>query len=366
MTDTFTLIRGGDEFAAIGAEWDACLETMAGAQPFLGHAWLSAWLAERAPDAALHVLLLRRDGRLRAAAPLCLRRGRYYGVPVRELVWVGDRTSDRLQFLARDDDPEAVRAVWTRLEAEDAGETLLRLEEVPVTSPTATAFAADRPRSAREESSHLPRVAVGDWQALEASLTKKFRSELRTRTKVFDTWGEWRFELETGAAVGAHLERMAALEAASAKGAGGYAFLADPANRSFLAQVIAGGGPATPVLLRLEVGGELVAYLLCFAHGGTLCAYNIAHRPGYEKGSPGKWLIHEAMRWANGQGLAEFDFLRGAHQVKARWRPDETVNCRLVRFRPGPTGTLLHAAVFRLRPWLKSLRATPRGAAEEE
>lgn len=345
-------------FAALAGDWDDCLATMPGAQPFLSHAWLTAWARAHAGTAALRVFVLRRDGRLAAAAPLCLRSGRYYGVPVRELVWLGDRTSDRLQFLARDEDGSLVAELWRHVRAHDDGQTLLRLEEVPRESATAAVVAAGGPLAVREESSHLPRVAVADWPALEATLTKKFKSELRTRPKVFDSWGAWRLEIATGADTATHLPDMAALETASAKSAGGYAFLADPVNRAFMAEVLAAGAaPYTPVLLRLVVDDQLAAYLLCLAHGDTLCAYNIAYRPGYEKGSPGKWLIHQAMLWAHDRGLQVFDFLRGAHDLKARWRPTERVNCRLVVFRGGVKGRLLHTAVFRVRPWLKARRA---------
>ncbi|MBE0567883.1 MAG: GNAT family N-acetyltransferase [Krumholzibacteria bacterium] len=364
MSDQVTLIRDPAAFAALAADWDACLATMPGAQPFLTHAWLSAWYAELGSAAQLRVFVLRRGGILQAAAPLCLRRGRYYGLPVRELVWLGDRTSDRMQFLARGEDPALVRDLWPHVAAHDEGQHLLRLEEVPADSATAVAVPAAGRLVAREPSSHLPRVAVGDWDAFEATLARKFKAELRTRTKLFADWGAWRLETDVGPAAAEQLARMAELETLSAKGTGGYAFLAQPANRRFLGRVLREPGPVLPVLLRLEVGDLLVAYLLCLAHGDALSAYNMAYRPGYEKGSPGKWLLHQAMFWANARGLAVFDFLRGAHDLKARWHPDERTNCRLAVFRAGVVGTLLHVAVFRARPrlkrWLSPRRARPR------
>lgn len=361
MTES-AVIRTVDGFAAIAGEWRECLATMPGANPFLTHTWLSAWYDTLGGGAELRVVVLRREGRLVAAAPLCRRHGRYYGVPVNELVWIGHRTSDRMQFLIRDQDPVLADELWRCIGRLDDGTQLVRLEEVATPSVTTEVMSAADGRIGREASSVLPWVQVDDWEAFEKAVPRKFRSELRTRVKVFDSWGSWRMDVTAGEGVAPLLPRLAELEETSAKGAGGYAFLAESAHRELLTRVLAARDwEATATLFRLEVDDTLVAYLLGFVHGGSFCAYNMAFRPGYEKGSPGKWLFHEAMRWAHENGLREFDFLRGASYMKSRWRPRERRNSRFVAFAPGLTGWALATAVFRVRPWLKRIRNRTTG-----
>lgn len=361
------LITGKGDFASLREQWDEAVAAMEGANPFLAHVWLTAWCRHLAPEAKLRVFVVRNGDRLLAAAPLALVRERYYGVPLRALIWIGDRASDRLQFVARTEAKGAAAALWTRIREHREGQALVRLEEVPAGSLTDHTVAVGGGRVGRELSSVLPYVDLSrSWEEFEAQLPRKFRSELRTRTRVFDQWGRWKLAVTRGAETARQLGRAAAVEQESAKVAGGYALLADPAQQAFLAEVLAGEDwGVEPVLFHLEVDDAWVAYLLGFVHHSALCAYNMAYRTSYEKGSPGKWLFQEAMRWAHAQGLATFDFLRGANYMKSRWRPERCRNCRLVAFAGGPLPAALHAAVFSLRPRLKRLRDRQAAAGRD-
>ncbi len=356
------VVRDDERFFALQPEWDSCLRTMPGGDFFLSHAWLRAWRRTIGREAALRVFVLRDDDGILAAAPLCRRRGRWYGVPVREMVWLGDGTSDRTQLLVRGGDRTAAALLWRRLAAHDEGQQMARLEEVPVGSVTAEVARVETGRLGREPSSTLPWVRLsGSWEEIEARLPRKFRWELRTRPKVFAGWGVWGQGVVRGTEVAGCLAEVAELERTSAKASRGYAFFQDRKNYDFFRHLLADPTfPAEPVLFTLRVDGALIAYVLGFVHRGVLSVYNIAFRPGFEKGSPGKWLWHQAMRWAHERGLAEFDFLRGASEMKARWRPDERRNLRLMIFRPGVIPGSLHLATFHVRPALQ--RAAARWA----
>ena len=73
-------------------------------------------------------------------------------------------------------------------------------------------------------------------------MTHKFRSEMRTRPKVFARWGDWHLETSRGADVRQHLDAMAAVEACSAKTLHGAAFLSEPRNRAFLEWLLVSDG----------------------------------------------------------------------------------------------------------------------------
>ena len=65
-------------------EWDALVRARPRPSPFLLHAWLRAWWSHYGEDAELDLRVVRREGKLAGALPLCVRRRR--GVRVLELV----------------------------------------------------------------------------------------------------------------------------------------------------------------------------------------------------------------------------------------------------------------------------------------
>lgn len=350
-----SVLKDVDDFEEIADEWDACLATMGGSNPFLSSAWLISWLRTVGVNFELRVVALRRDGQLVAGAPLVRRSKPYYRIPVRELSWIGDHTSDRLQFVVRHDDLDEAALLWSAVLEHNPDVDIIRLEEVPASSPTEKVIFAQGGRIGHEISSVLPYVDVSNFPHYESMLRKKFRTEMRTRPKVFDTWGTWSFDVMTGAAISGHVDEMKALEIASHKGTGGYAFFGYDENDRFLRTAVARDNSTfQPVVFTLRVDGTLVAYLLVLRHGNALNAYNIAFEPGREKGSPGKWLCHQAMHWAHEQGLTEFDFLRGATAMKSRWQPVDRPSGRVILFRRRVLGSLLRFAVFDLRPRLKA------------
>lgn len=345
------------EFQALEQSWNDCLAAMPGGNPFLCHQWLGAWWEVYGSGAELMVLVVREGGEILAAAPLFRTRQPYYGVPMDQILFVGTQTCDRLSFLDRGLDPEPLRALWRHLLALCKGRTLVRLEGVPQGHPMLAASGGMSGVWADEDSSHLPFIPVDrSWDEYRKGLTHKFRSEMRTRVKVFAGWGDWSLDTCRGDEVKQHLDDLVSVEGASAKQNAGAAFLTDRRNREFMARLLVVTEPVEPVLLRLLVAGKLIAYVVGFIHGGVFCAYNTAYLPGYEKGSPGKWIMDRAVEFAFAEKLLEFDFLRGEFGYKERWQPQVRVSRRRVLFAANPLGWALRAAVFSARPRLKRLR----------
>lgn len=87
---TVETVTDGAALWALEAEWEDLYARAVGATPFQRHAWVHSWWTEYGSAGRLRVVLVRRDDRLVAAAPLRLvRRG-----PVRVLVALGGDESD--------------------------------------------------------------------------------------------------------------------------------------------------------------------------------------------------------------------------------------------------------------------------------
>lgn len=352
--ETITDLAG---FQALERSWNECLAGMPGGNPFLCHQWLRAWWDVYGRDAQLMVLVVRDGPLILAAAPLMRTRGRYYGVAMDQILFIGTETCDRLGFLCRGPQREPLRAIWRQLRASCRGRTLVRLEGVPQEHPMLAAAEGLPGLWAEETSSRLPYIPIDrTWEQYRKGLTHKFRSEMRTRPKVFAAWGDWRLDTCRGEQVRPHLDDLAAVERASSKTEADAAFLASSRNREFLGRLLAVDDPVEPVLLRLLIDDRLVAYVVGFVHGGVFCAYNTAYLPGFEKGSPGKWIMDRAVEFAFAEKLREFDFLRGQFSYKERWQPRLRLSRRRVLFASDPLGWALRAMVFEVRPRLKRLR----------
>jgi CelD/BcsL family acetyltransferase involved in cellulose biosynthesis len=354
------VIKDEARFLALAAPWNGCLAGMPCGNPFLSHRWLSCWWSVFGAGKELLVLVIRDGETILAAAPLMRKRLPYYRVPVEQILFIGTQTFDRLSFLHQSDDPAPLRALWRHLADLCTGRTIIRLEGLPMDAPTVSA-SRDLPGVwAEETSSTLPYVPIDrSWEEYRKGLTHKFRSEMRTRAKVFAQWGAWRLDVCRGRDVRSHLDSLAAVEGGSAKLESGTSFLTDERHHAFMRDLLEDPGVVEPVLLRLLIDDRLIAYLLGFIHGRVFCAYNTAYLPGYEKGSPGKWIMDQSLNFAFDEGLAEFDFLRGRFGYKERWRPHLRCSRRRLLFPANPLGRLLRAGVFGLRPRLK--RSLGRG-----
>ncbi len=347
-----------DEFRALAGEWDACLATMLSPSLFNHSVWLSAWWSAFGQGRKLHVVVVKSGSEILAGAALCGRRARYYRMGVSELHFVGEPAADRQEFICRPGAEEAVDRIWDHLRIQTQRYDLVRLEEIPQTSSTVTRGRRCGARPEVEISSCLPYIAnPGDWKTFERSLRRRFRAEMRSRDKVFASWGTWRLEVHEGNAVAAYLDELRQTERSSQKDRGGYAFLAEDGNWALVSDLArAQASPIEPLLLILRVGDTPIAYTLGFVFDGKYHGYNTAFRSGFEKGSPGKWIIHQTIRLAFERGLREFDFLRGGMDLKARWQPSARRNVRMVLFASGARTAALRFAVFRIRPILKNLR----------
>ncbi len=355
------VVDGAAEFRALRARWNALATTSAERSVFLTWQWLLAWWEAVSPRADLKIVCAVDGADLVGGAPLMRRQGRYYGIPVTEVTFVGDGTSDRQFFLDRTDGAATDR-LWTFLLGNPFRATLLRLGQVPADSRTIGRGSALDSRLCVEDASRLPFLSTGmGWAAFEKTLTKKFKSEMRTRPKVFETFGAWKLVHLRGSPVREYIPRMAEVELASAKAAKGYPFLATPAHRRLLELLVDAAAPEIePALSLLTIDERVAAYLFGFLYDGKHHAYNTAYLPEFRKASPGKWIVHEAIRLAFESGAREFDFLRGEFFMKHEWSPEVRTNVRAVSFHPGALGGALRLLVFRARPFVKKRLAVLR------
>ncbi|MGW4029953.1 GNAT family N-acetyltransferase [Streptomyces sp. NPDC004838] len=106
-----TLCRDQREFSRLRPEWDDLQRRCSTATPFQSHAWLDSWWLSYGVGGRLRIVLVRRDGRLIAAAPLML-----VHRPMPLLVSLGGGISDYSDILVDDENAATTTAAVIALE----------------------------------------------------------------------------------------------------------------------------------------------------------------------------------------------------------------------------------------------------------
>jgi CelD/BcsL family acetyltransferase involved in cellulose biosynthesis len=344
-------------FGALEGEWNALVSSTHN-QPFFRHEFIRIWLDNFEPGSALRTLLGRDvEGQLVAALPLVARRGSVFGLPLRELASAANPHSCRFDLIAREP-VNAGRAFFEYLAA-DTSWDVLRLIDIPAGGDAwqiIDAAAEARFPVGAWESQRSPFVPLPQSpEALEQTLTAKFRSNLRRRRKRLEEKGSVCFERLTGGLeLEGKLEEGLRLERQGWKGIRGTAVLQDRRTRGFyseLARTAAYQGSLSLFFLRLD--GRAIA----FQYGLNFNDRYFLLKPAYDESlaecSPGQLLMEHVLRDCISRGLRELDFLGPDMTWKRDWAKNARTHHWLFAFRPTLLGGALKAAKFDWLPMAK-------------
>jgi CelD/BcsL family acetyltransferase involved in cellulose biosynthesis len=361
--------RDDDCLPGLAAEWNALAARCPAATPFQSHAWLESWWHTYGPSGRLRLLLVRHGGRLVAAAPLLLER-RW---PCRVLTPLGGALSDFADVLV--DADVTADACWILAAA------LLAQREWNVID-----FREVRPGAVAADSL-LPVWPGPRWQ-LPASLCldlpvtpmaelvdhlpKHTRKTVRRRLNQIT-----RLDLEVRAAPAEEADRAVAdllrLHKLQWRGRGVNPAHLRPQFHQHLARAsraMIDNGQAA--VLEYRIDGRLRASSLVVVGAGVAGGYLYGADPALrDQIDVSTLLVASTMDLAHRHGCATLSMLRGAEQHKARWRPREAPNQRILLGRPDSVRAAAYVAAVHARrrvvaalrqrmPWLRGARDVVR------
>lgn len=327
------VIRTDTDFEALAGEWNALLAESDWDHPFLRHEYLSGWWRTRGggewDQAELYVVTARRaDRSLAGIAPLFFTPS-WEGGPALLLLGSID-VSDYLDFIARPADlPEFIEALLIFLAGvQDPLWETLDLYNVLEDSPTLSLIGAAASRCGwqveQEQLEPCPYVPLpGNWEEYLSGIKKKQRHEIRRKLRRAESYSEtvrWYIIDKETELTTAELEAEAE------------AFLAlmahDPAKAQFLTESKRAHNKQTIraayengwlQLAFIEIGGVKAAAYFNFDYGGHILVYNSGLDFTFGDLSPGWVLLGYLLQWANENGRATFDFMRGDEEYKYRF-----------------------------------------------
>jgi CelD/BcsL family acetyltransferase involved in cellulose biosynthesis len=358
------IVSAFDRFVELEADWNDAVERAQVTHPFLTHEWFRTWWECFGAGRSLHIVIARQDGQIVAIAPLMRERTHTYGVPARTLDLLHNDHTPRADFIIAGPRDEAYRAIWQALQKTADEWDILQLSRLPEDSPTRAIV--ERLAGAGRCSTGVWRGDVspyltltGTWDSYLASLSAKFRSNLRNRLSRLAKIGEPALEvLDDPGAIEQAREDAIRLEASGWKAQAGTSIRSDAALERFytrLAERATARGWLR--LLFLTAGGRRIATSYGSCYRGRLFLFKTGYDPDYATCAPFKLLTSFAIQAAYEEGLTEIDFLGDAEPWKLEWTRASRAHEWLYVFSSTRRAQLLHWMKFQMVPELKKWRA---------
>jgi CelD/BcsL family acetyltransferase involved in cellulose biosynthesis len=371
---TTEVVADYSAFLRLEAEWNDAVARAQIPHPFLRHEWIRTWWDSFGPSTRsarsgqanreLHIIVVRDEGRIIAIAPLMRETALAYGLPVRRLALLANDHTPRTDFVIADKPDEAYRAICDALLRDIDQWDVLQLTQLLRTSTTVAVmsqFATQEglPTGTWKSSDSPYLELTGTWDSYWASLSSKFRSNVRNRLSRLKQVGEPALEvLADRADIAAACDDAWRLEASGWKDQEGTSICSDTAVRRFytlLAERAAACGWLR--LVFLTVGGRRIAV----SYGGVYEDRLFLFKTGYDREfhtcSPFKLLTYFAAQEGFARGLREIDFLGDTEPWKQEWTPASRGHDWLFLFSNSRRARLLHSIKFQMAPELKKWRA---------
>ncbi|XVQ10239.1 GNAT family N-acetyltransferase [Spirillospora sp. CA-255316] len=357
---TVELRRDDTALDDLAAEWNDLYARSPAATPFQTHAWLAAWWRNYGRRGSLRLALVRRHGRLVAAAPLMAERR--WGCPV--LVPLASPQSDHTDVLL--DRDEARTAAWhlTRALLSAPGWCALDLPEVRPGS-AAHMLAGAWPRTSwRAPASTCLELPAGDITDVLDRLPRRSAGKLRAKLRRIDAYGITAAPVPAEAAEGG-VERLLDLHARQWRGRPINPEHTRPRFARHLADALAGmirDGQAALFEYRWE-GGLVASDLVLIGHdfvGAYLYGAEANLRDFVEVTL---MLLRQDLGVARDARVPALSMLRGDEPYKRKWRPVAVHNERLILART-PAVASAYAAAARCQADLRARRQRHRHRAE--
>jgi CelD/BcsL family acetyltransferase involved in cellulose biosynthesis len=350
------------EFLELERVWDQVTAAADTRNPFLEFAWAQSWWECFGGSAELHVLVLWDGADPIAIVPLMTTRVRMFGIPLRRLGFFYNSHVPRTDLLIARRPAECYRAIWRHLRA--CQWDLLQLCQLPEDSAALDEIVELAGRDGHPvctwASSESPYVSLdGTWQEYQQTLTAKFRSNLRNRTKRLNQVGPVRMEtIVTARDLGSALDEAFALEASAWKGEEGTAIACQESLRRFYR--LFGERAAERGWLQLNflrAGSRRVAFDYSLRYRDRILLLKLGYDAAFAPYSPSNLLLGEALEDAFARGLERYDFLGDFAEWKRCWAKDSVAHRWVFVFSKRVRGRLAHFAKCGLAPRWKALSA---------
>jgi len=358
-------------FVALESEWNDAVERADIPHPFLRHEWVRTWWDSFAAPSTrgqanrqLHIIVVRDDDRIVGIAPLMRESTTIYGLPIKRLALIANDHTPRTDIIVAGKADDVYRAIWNTLRDDMDHWDVVQFTQLLNGSPTIAAMSqfalAESLPVGTWKSNDSPYLELaGTWDSYWASLSGKFRSNVRNRLSRLTQAGEPALEvLSEKTAIARACDDAWRLEASGWKDQEGTSIGSDPAVQKFYTLLAERGADHGWLrLVFLTVGGRRIAVSYSAVHDGRLFLLKTGHDREFHTCSPFKLLTYFAAQDGYARGLREIDFLGDTEPWKQEWTPAARAHDWLFVFSNSRRARLLHSIKFQMAPEIRKWRA---------
>jgi len=353
---TWKVINSFRDFQRLKAEWNSLLEACPQHTIFQTWEWQSTWLEVYAKDP--YLILCYKKNELIAILPFFREAGIFFSI----LRFVGTPDSDYLDFIIKKGlEREVCFAFFKEIIGPDRSVGIIELDSINETSPIHALMheMALNDFSIAFSEKICPFITLPEtWDDYLKTLSAARRYYIRRKRRklVKDFWvrtgfadSQQDFEKRMHDFIRQHQKRWQSRQIPGA--------FARPHFKEF--QFKAGKKLFRRGYVRLyflEIEGHPAASYYLFYYRNSLYFYLGGFDPQYGRYSPGVVLLGQAIKDAIGEGVAEFDLMRGKEAYKFEWSRQKRINHNFVIARKTPVVKLYHLfklVIVRPLKWLR-------------
>ncbi len=359
-----TLVGGLDVIENLEPEWTVLCNEGASNEPFLRPEWFAAFVANF--DTKAKLLIVRRNGRLRAVLPLMTTRETLHGIPANKLNAIFNLQTPRFDLVHGDDDSERdeiLNSLWNEIKRQPKWDLVeMRLVRKDSWLNDLLILAEkEKYKTGIWDMDSAPFIELPTGENNEQlisnftkGLKKHFRQELKRRWNRLSELGKVDFVVSREYS-SELMETYFELEANSWKGREGTAATSDIRSRK-LHEDFACSVSAKNALYfyELKLDQKTIAMGINIMYRDKTTFWKTSFDEKFARYAPGNLLIREFLFDCIKENSVELDMLSPAAEYKKVWTTSEREHVAFYIFNNGLKGSLLWSWKFKLIRYLRN------------
>lgn len=360
-----SIVRISDyhEFRNYKERWDDLLSRSDTDNIFLTYDWIDACIRHFFNKEVLLILNIFYEDRLIGIAPLMIKRGRYLGLPVRTLCFIGTGISDRMDFIVEGNKGEAAVSIMDYLMSIKSEWDFINMEEMLDGTDTIRAIESYiAERSITNIFGPSKKAFFIAMDRAKGKISQRFSKKFHTKLKkINNKWQGLNLTFERYAGSGTSGEKLFSvfhdIENKSWKGDRQSGIFSKPVSSNFHREILSKFSKDGCLDLSvLNLNERPIAYIYNYLYGKRSYNYSIAYDKKHFNISPGTLLMLWALSDSSARDIVEFDFARGEGEWKARFARDFRLHNRVRIFKKAPYSRLLYYLQSRFMPYMRRKR----------
>ena len=360
-TETITTLQ---PFLDLEDQWDQLVRNSQTDRAFFSHAWFRAWWDAFGNGKGLFVVCVWNGDSLVGAAPLYRIRGRFKGLPVRELLFMANGYSEESGIIIDASESNVLETMFSYLSRECRDWDLMNLNRVRLDSALwrerNECFVATGLSLQTSSSMRVPYVEIDrGWQEFLASKSRKFRKTLRSRANKISRSQEAfaTRKITDSDEICAALPELLRISSASWKAGEGRSLTSSEEDIQLfrnLSREFADKGWVS--LWIAYVGKQPIAFEYHLSYQGVSSPIRADFDEAYRALSPGAYLESEIIRALfedPDRAIREYNSCADSYPYVLKWTKKAHLHADLFATRRNAYGRLLHRLSGLRRPRLE-------------